>query len=201
VLAWRLLLEQPALASLAAATLLFGTAHAMLESLLALWALHRFDFGPKQVGLLQLMIGFVLVAMQGGGVGRLTERFGERPIAVAGIVFYLCGLALLAAAGEVPLVLVGGVLCGLGLGAYNPSVSSLVSKLADPAERGVVMGTYQSSLSLARIVGPSLSGALYAGIATNAPFLVGIAVSLPAIWLILHSRQSAAVAASRGNTQ
>ncbi len=179
------LARRPVLFKLTFATLLFTIAHAMLESILALWALDKFGFGPRQVGLLLLMIGGVLVVMQGGIVGRLTRRFAERHIAVAGLVAYLIGLALLALSDSAALAVAGGLCCGIGAGAYNPCMSSLASKQAGAHERGVVMGTYQSATSLARVIGPALSGTLYAAVAMGAPYVLGIVITLPAIWLIL----------------
>lgn len=196
--AWRLVLHRPVLGRLVLAALLITTAHAMLESIIALWALDRFGFGPRQVGWLLLLMGGVLVIMQGGVVGHLTRRFGEKRVAVWGLFAYLCGLALIALAADlvVAVAVAGGVLCGLGAGAYTPTLSSMVSKQADPGERGVVMGTYQSAASLARIIGPSVSGAVYSGIAFNAPFVLGILVALPAIWLVWRTRIAAAEAAA-----
>jgi len=179
------LASRPVLFKLTLATLLFTIAHAMLESILALWALDRFGFGPRQVGLLFLLIGGVLVVMQGGVVGRLTRRFEERHIAVTGLAVYMTGLATLALADSVAFAVLGGLCCGIGFGAYNPCMSSLASKQAGAHERGVVMGTYQSATSLARVIGPAMSGAVYAAVAMQAPYVLGIAISLPAIWLIL----------------
>jgi MFS family permease len=67
-----------------------------------------------------------------------------------------------------------------------------VSKQAEPRERGVIMGTYQSATSLARIIGPTVSGAIYAGIAFNAPFLAGVLVAAPALVLIARSQARSA---------
>lgn len=185
----KLVLERPALALLIAATLLFTTAHAMLESIVALWALDKFGFGPRQVGLLLLMMGAVLVIMQGAVIGRLTRRFGEKRVAIGGVIAYIAGLALLAFTATLAWTIVGGVCCGIGAGAYSPSVSSLVSKLAAAHERGVVMGTYQSASSLARVVGPAISGAIYAAVAFNAPFVLGMLILVPALWFILRSQR------------
>lgn len=195
-LAWRLVLHRPVLGQLVLAALLITIAHAMLESIIALWALDRFGFGPRQVGWLLLLMGGVLVIMQGGVVGQLTRRFGEKCVAIGGLLCYLAGLALIAQAASLAVAVAGGVLCGLGAGAYTPTLSSMVSKQADPGERGVVMGTYQSAASLARIIGPSVSGAVYSGIAINAPFVLGVLVALPAIWLVWHARIPAAQAAA-----
>lgn len=188
----QLVLERPALALLITATLLFTTAHAMLESIVALWALAKFGFGPRQVGLLLLLMGAVLVLMQGAVIGRITPRFGERNVAVGGVIAYLGGLALLAFTAPLAWSIVGGVCCGIGAGAFSPSASSLVSKLATAQERGVVMGTYQSASSLARVIGPAISGVLYGAIAFNAPYVLGMLLLVPAMWLILRSQRAAA---------
>ena len=90
--------------------------------------------------------------------------------------------------------MLGGLFCGVGAGAYTPSLSSLVSRQADPNERGVVMCTYQSSASLARIIGPGVSGAVYGAIAHHAPFVLGILIALPAIWLVVRSQRGAGAA-------
>lgn len=190
--AWRQVFHRPALAMLITAILLVTIAHSMLESIIAIWAMDRFDFGPRQLGFFLLLMGALVVLMQGGAAGQLTGRFGEKRVAVAGITSYLCGLVLLALSEGLLLMICGGVLCGLGAGAYLPGLSSLVSKQADPSERGVVMGTYQSATSLARIIGPMVSGALYSGISYRAPFLLGILVASPALWLIIQSQRATA---------
>jgi MFS family permease len=47
------------------------------------------------------------------------------------------------------------------------------------------MGTYQASASLARVIGPFVSGLLFATFGRNAPFLISAAVTLPAAWFVL----------------
>ena len=190
--AWRRVMDRPALLMLIAAVLLVTIAHSMLESIIAIWAMDRLDLGPRRLGFFLLMMGALVVLMQGGAAGRLAREFGEMRVAIAGVTTYLCGLALLALADDLGLMIGGGVLCGIGLGAYLPSLSSLASKQANASERGVVMGTYQSATSLARIIGPMVSGTLYAAISFRAPFVAGIVVALPVLWLIARSQRVAA---------
>jgi DHA1 family tetracycline resistance protein-like MFS transporter len=189
--AWRRLADRPALMMLIAAVLLVTIAHSMLESIIAIWAMDRLQLGPRKLGLFLLLMGLLVVLMQGGAAGRLARQFGEKRVAVWGVTSYLCGLALLALADDVDVMIGGGVLCGLGLGAYLPSLSSLASKQADASERGVVMGTYQSATSLARVIGPMVSGSLYVALSFRAPFIAGIVVALPALWLIVQSQRAA----------
>ena len=54
---WRLLRERPAFAHLAAATLAVTFSQAILESIFAIWAWHRYGFGPRAVGFLLVCRG------------------------------------------------------------------------------------------------------------------------------------------------
>src|SRR2546429_69992 len=82
----------------------------------------------------------------------------------------------------------GLVLCGIGLGAYNPSAFALASKQSRSHDRGAVLGAYAASASLARVIGPFTSGPIYALLGAAAPFLIGACVTLPAAWLVRRVR-------------
>jgi len=72
----RLLIERPALRLVATAALLVTFSQAVLESILAIWALNKFGFGPRTVGLLMFSLACLAVLMQGGGVRVLVPRLG-----------------------------------------------------------------------------------------------------------------------------
>jgi DHA1 family tetracycline resistance protein-like MFS transporter len=180
----RLLIQRPALRFLATAALLVTFSQAVLESIFAIWALNKFGFGPRTVGLLMFCLACLAVLMQGGGVRLLVPRFGEAKVASIGIAVYVAGLVTVAFAPSLAITGLGLALCGTGVGAFNPSASSLASKQADAHDRGSVMGTYQSSASLARVIGPFIAGPIYGALGPAAPFLVGACVTLPAILFI-----------------
>jgi MFS family permease len=180
----RLLQQRPGLRFMAGATLLVTFAQANLESILGLWALNKFGFGPRTVGLLMFCLACLAVLMQGGGVRALVPKVGEGRLAILGVLAYVAGLATVAEAPNLAVTGLGLAVCGIGFGSFNPTASSLASKQASDHDRGAVMGTYQSSNSLARVIGPFVSGPLYAGLGPSAPFLVGACVMLPAVWLV-----------------
>ena len=97
--AWRLLRARPALAYLAAATLVVTYSQAILESIFAIWALHRYGFGPRTVGFLLFGIALPALLMQGVIVRALAPRLGEARLARGGVLLYVAGLLVLAAAG------------------------------------------------------------------------------------------------------
>jgi MFS family permease len=182
--AWRLLRTREALALLAAATLIVTYSQSILESIFAIWALHRYGYGPRVVGFLLFAVALPALLMQGGLVRVLAPRLGEGRLASFGVISYVAGLLLLGYANTLAVTVGGLLFCGIGLGAYNPSASSLASKQACGHDRGAVMGAYVASASLARVLGPFSSGLLYAGLGPAAPFLIGACVTLPAAWLV-----------------
>lgn len=182
--AWRLLRERPVLAHLAAATLLVTYSQSILESIFAIFALHRFGFGPRPVGFLLFAVALPALLMQGGVVRVLAPRLGEARLARGGALVYVGGLVMLGLAPNLALTTGGLLLCGAGLGAYNPSAFALASKQSRGHDRGAVLGAYVASASLARVLGPFSSGPVYAALGPAAPFLIGACVTLPAAWLI-----------------
>ena len=184
---WRLLRERPRLAYLAVATLAVTYSQAILESIFAIWALHRYGLGPLAVGFLLFGVALPALVMQGGVVRVLVPRMGETRLAVYGVLAYVAGLLALSAASSLGVTIGALVLCGIGLGAYNPSAFALASKQSRGHDRGAVVGAYVASGSLARVLGPFTSGALFEHLGSAAPFLVGACVTLQAAWLVRRS--------------
>jgi MFS transporter, DHA1 family, tetracycline resistance protein len=185
---WQLLRTRPALREIAGAALLLTCAQGILEAIFVVWALGRFQAGPRDAGFVLFGVAALSVVMQGGFVRMLAPRFGEALLGGAGAVTYGCGLLLVAVSGRhLPGIGLGFALAGLGMGAFTPSASALASKQSRGDDRGAVMGTYQASTSLARVIGPFASGLLYSGLGPNAPFFTAAALALPAAWLLWHA--------------
>jgi DHA1 family tetracycline resistance protein-like MFS transporter len=186
-----LLRELPALRYVTLAALCIAIAQAIFESIFALWALARFGYGPRTVGLFMFGLAIVPVLMQGGLVRVLVPRFGEYRIAYAGIASFVIGMAIAALAPGIEVAVLGLVICGAGSGAFNPTGSALASKQAGGGNRGSVLGTYQSSSSLGRVIGPFLSGAVFARFGAGAPLLLGAMIAAPAaVAIALSSRRA-----------
>jgi len=185
----RMLMERPALRYVATAALLVTTAQSILDSILGLWALDKFGLGPRSVGLLIFCGAVLAVLTQGGLVRVLVPRLGECKLATIAILTFVTGLLIVSEAPGVGITVIGMALCGIGMGAFTPSNSALASKQSTGHDRGSVMGTYQSSSSLARVIGPFASGPLYAVLGSKAPFLAGACVALPAAWFLWRVRQ------------
>jgi MFS family permease len=99
--------------------------------------------------------GLAMVISQ-AGLGHLSDRFGRRPIIVAGMLltmtFYL-GLALVTSFGLMMLV---AVVAGLGIGFSMPAMSALYLDISSEQHRSRVMGIKESSVALGGVAGPLL---------------------------------------------
>jgi DHA1 family tetracycline resistance protein-like MFS transporter len=189
--ALKLLRQRPRLRFIASAALLVTTAQGILESTFALWALSRFGAGPRTVAFALFGAALVAVIMQGGLVRVLAPRLGERRLAVAGIFSYVLGLLFVGLAGSsLTAAALGLLFCGAGMGAFSPSASALASRQSHGDDRGAVMGTYQAATSLARVIGPFVSGPVFALWGANSPFLAAACITAPAALLIWRSQGS-----------
>jgi MFS family permease len=174
-------------------------AFAGMESTFGLWADHRLNWGPRQVGLVFAAVGIVLVIVQGMLIGRIIKRFGEPRALFAGTVAIGIGLALLAAAREPVLGVVASCWLALGMGLASPSTSALISKEAAADEQGSILGVNQSVGSFARIAGPAVAGQAFEFGGPSAPYAVGAVIMLLSAaiaWQVVRQR-AAALAVSR----
>ena len=147
-------------------------AFTQLEVSFGLFVLEKFGFAARKAGMLLAGMGIVMVMVQGGLIGKLVGKFGEKALIIFG---FACMAAAMAAAGfssTVTLFALSLFFIAIGNGVTNPSLSSTMSKASPEHARGAYMGIYQSAGSLARIIGPPVSGFLFdhAGIAS--PILV-----------------------------
>lgn len=188
----RTTLQRRVLAMLIVASFLAVTAWALFETVYALWASDRLSYGPARIGYVLTYMGFLSVLIQGGAIGPLTRRLGERALAGIALVLLIAGyLGLAASADQTAMLIACGVLA-VGSAIFNPTLSSLVSQEAAEHERGAVLGVYQGATALSRIVGPAVSGTIFAKVGVSAPFILAAVLVAPALGLLLLGRRRAA---------
>jgi DHA1 family tetracycline resistance protein-like MFS transporter len=161
----------------------------MLESMVALFLAspRTFNFRYWQVGLYYAFIGTTIAVVQGGLIGRLTQRFGEWTLAIAGPLLVAVGMGLIGWAGFEPMMgilILGGGINALGRSLQTPTLYALISHSSDPREQGIVFGLNQGVGGIARIIGPLLAAAAFR-VHVSGPFFLGSAIILfAAAWTI-----------------
>lgn len=127
----------------------------------------------QMVGIVFTVIGLLSLVIQGGLMRVLPQKFGEGPLIIAGTAIMAIALAIV----PLPSTFYGQIgaacLLTLGNGISTPILTALVSQMAPESERGEIIGVYQSTQSLGRIIGPNFGGFLFGTISAGAPFFAG----------------------------
>jgi MFS family permease len=186
--------RRPELATLLAQFFLFCLMFSMFISGFALFAERRFAFGPREVGYLYAYSGLLGVIIQGGLLGRLVKRFGEKALARAGFISAAVGLTGLAFAYPILGLLAVFTATAFGTGVLRPALTSLITRAVGRKEQGVVLGLTQSLNSTSSIVAPLIAGFLIGHGDLMAWALVAAAVSALGFVLTARSVTAAPVA-------
>ena len=154
-------LHHPTIGRLLAATFLSTLAFVAMEATFALLGEARLGLGANRLGFVFAYVGVVMVIVQGGLIGRLAPRFGERALATAGAFVMAASLGALPLAPSIWLALVPLAGLAVGQGLTTPMLSTLLSRATDADEQGGTLGLGQSFAAAARAVGPIGAGWLY----------------------------------------
>lgn len=154
-------LAQPVIGRLLLTNFVTALAFVGMEATFTLLGKQRFGLGPETMGRFFAGIGIVLALVQGGLVGRLVLRFGERRVALVGALILSTCLFLIPWSPK--LICLAGVMLILaaGQGLLLPSTSTLMSRRSPPTLQGGILGINQSLGAAARAVGPVIAGALF----------------------------------------
>ncbi|WP_199749022.1 MFS transporter [Amycolatopsis sp. WAC 01376] len=122
------------------------------------------DLHPSASALIWIVdtyvVFFACLVIPGGAAG---DRFGRKGVLLAGLALFALGALLSAIAPNVPLLLAGRAVTGIGAAAVLPNTLAVLLH-AVPAERkGVTIATWASMTGIGGVVGNVGGGALLAG--------------------------------------
>jgi DHA1 family tetracycline resistance protein-like MFS transporter len=159
-------------------------------------SVRRFGLNQSQISYLFVLMGLIGAAIQGGGIGRLSQRFGDLNLACTGLALMAISMSLMSLASSIGLFVLFTVGLAVGNSLSQPTINAIASKGATSSLQGRVLGSLQSSGSLGRVFGPVIGGLLLTkdhfrphlqyG---NSPFVVGGLVMAIAFFLALTLRR------------
>lgn len=151
----------------------------MIFSLIAMvpgtiWSLNavtRFGWTPLEIGLSFAAVGIGMALTQAFATGWFTTRFGDYGTMLIGVGFDMLAFLLMGFASEgwmtyllVPLFALGGIIM--------PALQSMATRGVSEQEQGRLQGVLTSLGSVAAVVGPLLTTAVYFGTRDVAPGVV-----------------------------
>ncbi len=174
----RAMLRRPERRGVLVVSLVATAAFVGVEATFALFAADRLGYAELGVGLLFAFIGIVAASVQGGLIGPVVRRFGERRVLIGGLTATAAGALGVALAGSLWLMLPALAVLAAGWGFAYSATLALASLTAAADEQGAVLGALGSVGGVGRILGPIAGAAAYQLVAPAAPLVLTAAVLL-----------------------
>ena len=111
-------------------------------------------------------------------IGRIADLRGRVPVLVAALVLFAVGSLVTAAAYDLPSLVVGRFLQGVGAGGLVPATFALVADLYPVERRGVPLGVVSAVQELGSVIGPLYAAVILAVSDWRVIFAVNVVVSL-----------------------
>ena len=164
-----------------------------VQSTWTFYTMYRFSWDEAMVGYSLAIVGIVVAVVQGGLVGVVVKKLGQRTTIMVGMSFWTLGLFLFAFASKSWMMFVFIIPYCLG-GVAGPTLQGIISNVVPDTMQGRLQGTLTSVMSLTTIVGPPLmtyvfyrfSGANAILDFPGAPFFLGAIVMLTAALLTAY---------------
>lgn len=167
---------------------LANLAQFILHTIWVLYTTYRFSWGPRESGLSLFVVGLMAAIVQGGLLGWLLRRLGERRVVVAGLAsgtLAFIGYGVATQGWMIYAIIVANLLAF----AVSAALNAIVSKAADPREQGLAMGSLSSLASLMGVCAPLLGAPLLAEVShfpaqdwrVGAPFYLSAALNFLAL--------------------
>jgi MFS family permease len=143
----------------------FAFPFSLFMSGFALFAAQRYEWnghpvGAKEVGYFFAYVGFLGIILQGGLMGRLVKKFGERRLVQTGFLSAGVGYVLLGLTQTVKQLIGAATVSSYGMSVLRPSITALITHKAGRHEQGVVLGLTQSITAISSVIAPAVAGAM-----------------------------------------
>jgi DHA1 family multidrug resistance protein-like MFS transporter len=139
---------------------LVNFALANFEGIFGLFADHRYNYGPQQVGSVLMVIGIISTLVQGILTGPATRHLGEAMTIKLSLIASAVGFILMTTATQDVSILLTVGFFVFSNAMLRPSIMSLTSKLSRGGQ-GMALGLNNSFQSLGRVVGPLWAGTTF----------------------------------------
>jgi DHA1 family tetracycline resistance protein-like MFS transporter len=156
--------------SLVLVSLFYTIAFSILYVAFPLFSKEVLGYDASQNGYFFAYVGLIAIIIQGGVIGRLANKLGEKALLIVGLMCFFASLALVPGTRDMPRLIVAATLLAIGSAIISPSITTLISKHSGTEEQGAMLGVSQSFSSLGRVIGPSLGGLIFASAGISWPF-------------------------------
>jgi len=141
--------------------------------------LPKFGVDVTVVGILTTVL-FLSSAIVRVPAGKISDSIGRRPVILLGLTLEALGILMFLST-DFPLITLGSIITGVGMGLANPAGFALLSDLLPPRMRGFAMGASSTSLQLGVFVGPAIMGFVAGAYDYSAVFILTSLITFLAV--------------------
>lgn len=163
----------PNLGLLLSAIFLVYLAYSGMFTYITVYTIERFSATPQDNSILFLIVGVFQMIGQGAIVYRLTPRFGEKKIAILGLILQALAYPLFVFVPGFGFLFPLAMLSALGNAFTRPTLDALVANHVPQYEQGRAQGTTSGLYSLTNILGPLMAGFAFKFISPDSVFIGG----------------------------
>ena len=153
--------KYPALGGLIIAFALIYIASHAVQSNWSFFAIEKFGWNTKMIGISLGVVGLLVGAVQGGLIRIVNPWLGNEKSVYTGLLLYALGLLLFAFASQSWMMFVFLIPYCMG-GICGPALQSIISVSVPANEQGELQGALTSLISLTSMIGPPLMTGLFA---------------------------------------
>ncbi|HEU4768485.1 MAG TPA: MFS transporter [Pyrinomonadaceae bacterium] len=152
-------------------------------AVLALFLNARFQVTEQTIGYFFMYIGSIAVFTRVLLLGRMVDWLGEAKLSRLGLVLLASGVAGMPLARNLWMLAIAVALIPLGTAFTFPCVTSLLSRVISPLERGLYMGMQQTYGGVARIIAPLFFGWAFDTLGVSSPYFFASVFIVATIFL------------------
>jgi len=194
------LIRKPVVAQIAIVFLLINLAGQSLPMCWSYYAIERFDWTEKGIGLSLAFVGICIAGVQGGLTRLIIPKIGESRAVIWGTFSAMIGMIGIAFSWQGWMLFAATVPLAIG-GLNGPSLQSIASKEIPANEQGELQGFLTSIMSISAILGPVIFPWLFSKFATGyhgivlpgAPYVFAAFLQFCAMtyaWFLLRRRKA-----------
>lgn len=153
--------------------------------------------GASEIGLTFALLSVTALAMR-PTIGWLVDRWGRKPVLMAGALLFTLSPILYALSGSVWPFMAVRVLHGVGIAAFSTAYLTIVGDLAPVARRGEAVGLSGVTSYLAMLLAPALGAYIVAVWGYTTHFVASAIISAVTVVLLLPVVEPSSAVPSRG---
>lgn len=143
------------------------------------------------------VVGMVMAIVQGGLIGKLKTKFGDKKLIMARLLIQAFGFILFILAPTFWMIYLFGGIISAGFALRSSTMYSLFSKNVSKSEQGEIFGVSTSLFALMNVLGPLFAGLVYDQIMPSAPYWIGAILFIIAFILMDRVKEKAELEANK----